>query len=127
MKTGLAIIAIWTLILLSLLLAPIPVETIGAHLGIEWWDKIAHFGLFGITGFISALGARFFGPIGARVFFGIIVGLLLTVCTEALQSYINARNASLYDALSDVAGLSVGLILYALFHYLRSHHYSSKS
>ena len=116
MKRQLAIPIIWTLVLLGLLLAPIAEGKIGTLGGFKHWDKIAHFGLFGITGFVGAYGAGFFGALRVRILFGMIFGLFLAVCTEGAQSLISVRNASLYDLLADVAGLSVALLVYALLY-----------
>ncbi|MEE8469997.1 MAG: VanZ family protein [Dehalococcoidia bacterium] len=118
MKKEPAILIIWTLILLGILLAPI--GDIATHIpgGFRHWDKIAHFGLFGITGIVSAYGAKFLGPLRARLAFGMIFGLSLAVFTEGAQHFIGARTGSFLDLLADVAGLSLALLLYAL-RYLR--------
>jgi VanZ family protein len=114
------------LVLWGLLLAPIGEEGIGNLVGFKHWDKIAHFGLFGVTGFVGALGASFFGTLRSRILFGMILGLLLAVCTEAAQSLISIRNASPYDLLADTAGLLVALLLYALLYRRRTRHSSFK-
>ena len=116
MKRNLAVIIVWTLILLGLLLAPITESQIPTPGGFKHFDKVAHFGLFAITGLVSAFGARFLSRFRTRMLFGIAFGLFLAVCTELAQSLIPIRNMSLYDLLADVAGLSVGLLLYAFLH-----------
>jgi VanZ family protein len=116
MKREFAILIIWLVVLWGLLLAPIGEDGIISFGGFKHWDKIAHFGLFGVTGFVGAFGASFFGTLRPRILFAMILGLLLAVCTEVVQSLIGFRTGSPYDLLADIAGLSVALLLYALLY-----------
>lgn len=116
MKWGLIVLILWTLILLGLLLAPIRETAIPTPGGFKHLDKVAHFGLFVVTGLISVFGARFLSQFRTRMLFGIVFGLFLAVCTEFGQSLIPVRNTSLYDLLADVVGLGVALALCALLH-----------
>ena len=86
-KREFAILVIWTLVLWGLLLAPISGEGIVSDLGFKHWDKIAHFCLFGVTGFVGAFAVSFFGFVVLRscILFGIIFGLFLAVCTVSHQ------------------------------------------
>ena len=115
MKHSTIVLVLWILILLGVLLAPISEPAIPALGGFKHFDKVAHFGLFMITGYIIVFGSRFFSRFRYRMFFGIVFGLCLAVGTEFAQYLIPARNMSLYDLLADVLGLSVGLLLYAFF------------
>ncbi len=119
MKHSTVVLVLWILFLLGVLLAPISEPAIPAPGGFKHFDKVAHFGLFMITGYIIVFGARFFSRFRYRMFFGIVFGLCLAVGTEFAQYLIPARNMSLYDLLADVLGLSVGLPLYAFFHVRR--------
>jgi VanZ family protein len=111
MKRSLAILILWTMVLLSLLLAPISETQIPSPWGFEHFDKIAHFGLFFITGLAGVLCTRFLSRFKSRMLFGIIFGLVLAVNTELAQSLLPTRNMSLYDLLADAVGLSVALAL----------------
>ncbi len=115
MKHSTVVLVLWVLFLLGVLLAPISEPAIPALGGFKHFDKVAHFGLFMITGYIIVFSARFFSRFRYRIFSGIVFGLCLAVGTEFAQYLIPARNMSLYDLLADVLGLSVGLLLYAFF------------
>ena len=118
MKREFVILIVWMLVLWGLLLAPIGEEGIASDLGFKHWDKIAHFCLFGVTGFVGAFAASFFGfgVLRSRILFGMILGLFLAVCTEGAQSLIGFRNGSPHDLLADIAGLLAALLLYALLY-----------
>ena len=66
-KREFAILSIWMLVLWGLLLAPIGEEGIASDLGFKHWDKIAHFCLFGVTGFVSTFGISFFSALRSRI------------------------------------------------------------
>jgi len=66
-KREFAILSIWMLVLWGLLLAPIGEEGIASDLGFKHWDKIAHFCLFGVTGFVGAFAASFFRTLRSRI------------------------------------------------------------
>ena len=114
MKRGIVVLILWTLILLGLLLAPIRETAIPAPGGFKHFDKVAHFGLFFVTGLISVLGASFLSRFRARMLFGILFGLFLAVGTEFAQSLVPFRNMSFYDLLADIFGLGLALALCAL-------------
>ena len=117
MKHSTVVLVLWILFLLGVLLAPISEPSIPALGGFKHLDKVAHFCLFTITGYINVFSARFFSRFRYRMFFGIVFGLCLAIGTEFAQYLIPARNMSLYDLLADILGLSVGLPLYAFFHH----------
>ncbi len=114
MKRKIALLSLWTIILLGLLLGPI--GEVGQPIpgGFSHWDKVAHFGLFGITGLVAAYSADFLKPMRMRILFGLIFGLFLAVSSEAAQKLIPYRSGSFNDLLADVAGVSLSLLLYAL-------------
>jgi len=116
MKQGIIVLILWTLILLGLLLAPIGETQIPTPGGFKHFDKVAHFGLFFVTGLISVFSAGFGSRFRTRMLFGIVFGLFLAICTEFAQSLIPLRNMSLYDLFADVAGLGVALALCAFLH-----------
>jgi VanZ family protein len=116
MKREFTILIIWLLVLWGLMLAPIGEDGVSSFVGFKHWDKIAHFGLFGVTGFVSAFGGGFFRALRSRILFAMILGLLLAVCTEGAQSLIGFRTGSPYDLMADIAGLSVAVLLYVLLY-----------
>jgi len=114
MRKEILVLAAWTLILLVLMVAPPGGTADREFLGFRHWDKLAHFGLFGITGVISAYGARFLGGLRVRLFFALVFGLSLAMITEGAQHFIAGRSGSFLDFTADLAGLSLALLLYAL-------------
>lgn len=113
-KWGVILVALWTMILLGLLLAPeVPLPF--PH-GFKYFDKVAHVGLFTITIIVSVFGARFFSQFKSRMLFGIIFSLLLTAGTEFAQLFISTRSADPYDLLADLGGLLLGLLLYTVLY-----------
>jgi VanZ family protein len=113
-KWGVFVLALWTLVLLGLLLAPkVPLPL---HQEFKYFDKIAHVGLFSVTVFVGVYGSKFFNRFKSRLLFGIILSLLLGAGTEFAQSFISSRTADPYDFLSDLVGLFLGLLLYILLY-----------
>ncbi len=104
----------WTLFLLAVLLSPIRDSIIPNLGGFQHWDKVAHFGLFAVTGFISIYGAGFSSRFVVRVIFGLIFGLVLALGTELGQYFIPFRDPDFYDLLADLAGLFFGLLSYTI-------------
>ena len=117
MKRRIIVLVLWTLILVGLLLAPISEAEIPVFGEFKHWDKVYHFILFAITGFVSVFSARFLSLFRSRMLFGIVFGLFLALCSEFAQSLIPCRDMSLYDLLADVVGLGVSLSLYAFLHH----------
>lgn len=70
-------------------------------------DKFVHAGLFALLGAL-AVRSWLLAPQRLRVVVGL---LLLGVLTEALQSRIPGRSASLADWLADALGLALGFLL----------------
>lgn len=110
------VIPLWTLILLGVLLAPVAGTGIPALGGFKHFDKVVHFCLFAVTGFVCVFGAGFLHQFRSRIVFEIAFGLLLAAGTEFAQSFIPVRDMSPYDFLADTLGLGVGLLSYAFLH-----------
>lgn len=115
MKIKTVLWVIWTLVLLAILLSPMRGGIFPPE-GFRYWDKVVHFGLFAVTGFMSIYGASFFSRFRHRFIFGVVVGLVLAAGTELGQSLVPSRNTDLYDFLADVAGLCLGVLAYALLY-----------
>ena len=118
MKRSLVILILWTLVLIGLLLGPIRESQIPNLLIFPHFDKVVHFLLFFVTGFVSVLGAKFLGRLRYRMLFGIIFGLFLAVGTEIAQASIPFRHEDVYDLTADIVGLGVALLLYGLLYHL---------
>ena len=116
MKRGLTVIILWTAFLLVLMLAPIVETPMPTLLRFKYFDKVAHFGLFTISGLVYILGAGFLARFKTRVVFAIIFGLALAIGTEFMQSLVPLRDTSLYDLLADVLGLATAIVLSVLLH-----------
>ena len=116
MKKRTLLLVVWTLMLLGVLLSPIRPGLIPPLGGFQHWDKVAHFLLFAVTGFISIYGAGFFSRLWARVLFGLVFGSVLALGTEFGQYFIPFREPDIYDFIVDLAGLFFGLVFYTLFY-----------
>lgn len=116
MKRGLFLLIVWTLILLSVLLAPIGNIDIPVLEGFRYRDKVVHFILFLITGLISVWATRFFSKFSARIVFGSLFSLLLAFCIETGQLLLPYRDMSVYDLIADIAGLVFGMGLSAFIY-----------
>jgi len=110
MKTRTILLVFWTLTLLFILLFPTKDSLSHDYLGFHHWDKVAHFGLFAVTGFVSILSTGFFSKFRSRLLFGLIFGLVLAFGTELGQYLIPCHYPEFYDLLADLAGLSLGLL-----------------
>ena len=104
----------WTVILFVVLLAPIDFAPREA-LGFSNWDKLAHFGLFAITGVVSAYSAKPLGHLRNRILFGLVFSGGLALVTEGAQHFLANRSGTFVDFLADIAGLSLALLLFALW------------
>jgi VanZ family protein len=107
------ILVLWTMLILGVLLAPIGDIEKQQLAGFRHWDKIGHIVLFGITGFVCAYSSSYLRTITARILFGFIFSVSLALLTEGLQRFV-ARDSDFCDLLADVAGLSLGLLVFAL-------------
>jgi VanZ family protein len=122
-KTGTVLLILWTVVLLALTLSPFAVSLLPQWGGFQHWDKVVHFCLFAVTGFISVYGAAFLARSWARALFGLVFGLVLALGTELGQTLVPGREMSRYDLYADLAGLIAGLVFYALLysnHWLRA-------
>ncbi len=114
MKISTILWALWIIAVLVLLLFPIGnlAPDIG---GFRHWDKIAHIGLFAVTGFMSVYGASFFSRFRNRMIFALVFSLALAVGSEFAQSLVS-RDTSIYDLLADVIGIFIGLVFYVFLY-----------
>jgi VanZ family protein len=98
----------WTCAILFLTLKP--GDGSGIEIPIPHLDKLVHFGLFFIEGyFLSA--SRLFEK--RRIFFPLLIGLVLGSLTEYLQIFIPGRSGDLFDLLADMIGVMCGILVYS--------------
>ncbi len=102
---------LWSLVVLSLLVAPVPAGGEGWFLAVEWLgvDKLVHLSLFGAEGFLvhrwlRSAGVRSPGvwAVGLTVVFGAL--------TELIQVPLPDRQGDVWDLAAD----SVGAVLAVL-------------
>ena len=110
----LLVLLVWTVVLFVLMLAPVPSITREVA-GFGHWDKLAHFGLFAVTGLVSAYSAKPLGHLRNRILFGLLFSGALALVTEGAQHFVANRGGSFLDFMADLAGLSLALLLYALW------------
>jgi len=78
-------------------------------------DKILHFGLFAPLSYLLAWGIyKNNKPSKQVIIIPLIFGIIYAILTEMLQYYIiQGRNGNLFDAIADIIGVSLGLILFS--------------
>ena len=113
MKRGrlyLAMLAVW--VALTLTLTSIPNPEVAMFPGA---DKVAHFGIYGVAGFLFVLWRRETGngAAGAVVWAAIFAALLGAV-DEFHQQWIPGRSMEFFDWVADFAGGTAGGICSAL-------------
>lgn len=109
-------LGLWTLFLAALLLGPVGQAPIKGAGGFAHWDKVAHFGLFAVTGFAGIFGSAFLPTFRRRVLFGAVFGLALAAGTEWAQSMTVSRQSSWPDLVADLMGLAAAVALYAVLY-----------
>ncbi len=79
--------------------------------GMHNLDKVAHFLMFF---FLSVnIGYKYLGT--KKLLPALIGASFLAIGTELIQKFIPERGMDVYDALTDIAGIITGLIVYYLF------------
>ena len=105
----------WTLVILIII--AIPGNYIPKPHGV--WelispDKILHFGMFAPLSFFIAWGI--FKDQKTRVtaiIISLAFGIIYAIATELLQYFVvTGRNGNIYDAIADVIGVILGLLLF---------------
>ncbi|MBE2215843.1 MAG: VanZ family protein [Opitutaceae bacterium] len=83
--------------------------------GVPGFDKIAHFGAYGLlaTLWVRALSARL-SP-GRAAFFAWSIAALFGVTDEFHQSFVPGRSTELADWLADSGGAALAVLLYTFW------------
>ncbi|MEP2025069.1 MAG: VanZ family protein [Reichenbachiella sp.] len=76
-------------------------------------DKLVHFGLFFIHAMLLALALEVKKE-ALKIF---SFGVILTLATEGLQTYVPGRQADVWDGMADVCGTSSGMLFVYLLQY----------
>ncbi len=114
MRTRFLVLAGWTLLVVILLIIPMGGEMPGPD--IPHIDKLAHFGMFFVTGFISAYTFGFLSRLAQRLAAGLAFGVVLALGTEIGQSFLPYRTADIFDLLADITGVVFGLFAFTLLY-----------
>lgn len=102
----------WVLVILFLTLIPadyLPKTDLGKM------DKVIHFLEFFALGFLLmnfCLKSDFKIPIASMVLVSIVIGSIYGGVGELLQNFVVGRCADIYDFLSDLLGLNLGIFMY---------------
>jgi len=98
---------------LTLTLTSIPHPEFGSSFPAA--DKIAHFGFYGVAGFLFVLWRRETGAgAAAAVIWAAIFAALLGAVDEVHQQWIPGRSMELLDWVADVAGGTAGAVCSAV-------------
>ena len=86
--------------------------------GIDWFDKILHFVIFGILGILTARGfihssSQFLKK--KYYVLGILITVLYGVTDEIHQYFVPGRDASLLDLLADILGIILFMRIYTRY------------
>jgi VanZ family protein len=111
-KAKITVLVLWTLFLIFLMMVPVDDIPFARAIIVRNWDKVAHVGLFAVTGFVSVYGAGFLRRFNSRLAFGLIFSVLLSFGTEYAQSFTTYRTADVYDFMADLLGVFMGLFVY---------------
>jgi len=102
-----SILAFWVALTLTLTSIPNP----SFDVTIPFSDKVAHFGFYGVAGFLCALWRRESGWSGRRAFaFACLFVVLLGAADEVHQQWIPGRSMELLDWVADVSGGTAGAL-----------------
>ena len=85
-------------------------------LGISFTDKLAHFGVFGIMGWVLTRG-MIISKVKYPILIAVIIGFVFAITDEWHQSKVPGRDADILDVVADLIGLIVFAYLYKLFIY----------
>jgi VanZ family protein len=80
-----------------------------------YFDKVVHFGFYGVTGFLCAFWRRESGTsAGGAVLAGLAFAAFVGAVDEIHQHWIPGRSMEFYDWLADAAGGGIGALISAV-------------
>lgn len=85
-------------------------------IGINFTDKLAHFAVFGIMGWVLTRG-MILSKIKYPVLISVVIGFVYAITDEWHQSFVPGRDSDVLDVLADLIGLVFFAHLYKLFIY----------
>ena len=83
-------------------------------LGISFTDKIIHFGLYGLLGWLLARGFNL-ADSKYPVLLPIVIGMVFAVSDELHQAFVPGRDADVFDVMADFLGILAFVFLYRWF------------
>lgn len=83
-------------------------------LGIDFTDKLAHFAVFGIMGWVLTRG-MILSNMKHPILISVLIGFIFAITDEWHQSFVPGRDADVVDVVADLFGLIVFANLYKLF------------
>lgn len=86
------------------------------NIGLNFTDKLAHFVVFGIMGWVLTRG-MILSKIKYPVLISILIGFVFAIIDEWHQSFVPGRDSDVLDVLADLIGLIVFANIYKLFTY----------
>jgi VanZ family protein len=114
-RTYLSLLVLWVAITFLLTSIPDP----RPELPFPHFDKLAHFGFYGVTGLLCALWRRESGSsVGRAVLAGLAFAAFVGAVDEFHQHWIPGRSMDFRDWLADAAGGGVGALFSAVLPFL---------
>lgn len=103
-------LVLWVAFTLTLTSIPNP----RMDISLPYVDKIAHFGFYGVTGFLCAMWRRESGArAAASVLTGLVFASLVGAFDEFHQLWVPGRSADALDWIADAAGGGLGALFSA--------------
>jgi VanZ family protein len=109
---------IWSFIILIIVFIPgDKIPNHGDWMDVFQVDKAIHFLLFAPFSFLWLLKYHIADTLSSKVTYVILtIGVILAIVTEVVQFYyINGRNGNIADALADIIGIFIGLLVFKIF------------
>jgi VanZ family protein len=111
------IAVIWSLMILIIVFIPgDKIPNHGDWMDVFQLDKAIHFLLFAPFSFFWLLKYHIANTLSSKVTSIVItIGVMLAIVTEVVQFYfIKGRNGNIADALADIVGIFIGLLIFKI-------------
>jgi VanZ family protein len=104
-RVYLCLLVLWVAFTFLLTSAP----NLDVDVPLPYADKIAHFGFYGVMGFLFAMWRRESGvPVRIAVISGLVFTTLVGAADEVHQYWIPGRTTDVFDWVADTAGGGIG-------------------